>query len=94
MKLFTPAMLATLAYCGSLIDDHAAKVQARKEEHPNLQATMQYGWNTSRVTASGNWGFEGVIYADLGGQYSFPLYDEDPYMIQRAEGILYAGSLN
>ena len=86
MKVILLACLAIFSFADQLTtaerlyDKFTERKAADEELHPKLGSTLTSGWNTSRVTSSGNWGYETVLYADLGATYSFPLYDEDPYM--------------
>ena len=40
----------------------------------------------------GDWGLEFNIYTDLGAAYNLPLYDEDPWMVQKGEVYMFLGS--
>jgi len=56
---------------------------------------MTYGYNTSKYWGStSEWGYELDLYGDLGVSYSMPLYDEDPYIVQKLTTDMYLGSLN
>lgn len=59
-----------------------------------MKDTLTYGWNSSRTWRTGTWGYEAVVYADLGASYSFPLFDEDPFLVQKAITDVYLGTLN
>ena len=53
-----------------------------------------YGYYTSKYSSSGEWGYELDVYGDLGADYSFPLYDDDPYITQKFTTDVYLGTLN
>ena len=77
------ALIAAVVAARPGLDETNAKIAEYKaSDKPRLRETLSYGWTSTRTTNSGNWGYESVIYADAGANYSFPLYDEDPYMIQ------------
>ena len=75
--------------------DEYKTFRASDETLSQVSPQYEYGWNQNWLAGTtAQWGLQVSIYADLGANYHAPLYDEEPYLVQKVQGNVFVGSIN